>query len=125
MTHAGTHDVQTVTVSQDDEGIRVQCSFVENSLARGCQIVLCLEQIEGEVGTCSNLTLLRSSPESTIPVSEMGNYVVTSVADIEGNGRIEVIGNLLVFGSLEVSVTSTAATTIGTFGKLQVGLEAE
>lgn len=129
----GTYDVQAVTISQQDQSLRISCSYAENSLAQGCKVTVCL-RAEGEVGfrTCSSHTFQRgsSAEADVVPTNETGTYVITDVADIEEDGSISVIGNITVFGVLEapplppevegnISAASTM-TVVGEFYRMHV-----
>lgn len=109
--------MQAVTISQQDQSLKITCSYVENSLAQGCQVTACLQHAARDINfsTCSNYTFQRTSSAGLVPISEAGTYVITDVADIEQDGTVSVIGNITVFGILEASLvfaTGTELTTI-------------
>lgn len=117
MLCTGTYDVQAVTISQQDQGLQINCSYAENSLAQGCQVTVCLRSIEEEVdfSTCWNFTSQRTSAAGSLPITEMGTYVITNVADIEDDGSISIIEDITIFGMLEASPSissSLPSTTI-------------
>ena len=104
-------------MSEEDQGIRIQCSFVEDSCAQGCQVTVCLKGAGEEVnfGTCRNVTVQRTSVEgSVLPINETGVYVVTSVADIEKDGTVNVVRNITVIdiGAKGTTGGIIASTTV-------------
>lgn len=113
--------MQTVTISQQDQRLRIMCSYIANSLAQGCQVTVCLQIMEGEVdfSTCSNHTFQRTSSAGFVPVSEPGTYVITDVASIEQDGTTSIIEEISVFGVLEAPplMTSSSTVSLSTGGK--------
>lgn len=97
----GTYDVQAVGISLQDENLRINCSFIENSLARGCLLSVCLSIVgELDLNTCGNFTVPRTDPASVIRLSVVGTYLVSGVADIEQDGSMSAIADITVFGLL-------------------------
>lgn len=100
--------MQEVSISLQDRDLSFNCSYAENSTAQGCQVTMC-QSIEGQVvpSVCGTFTSRLTSPIGPIRVSIVGNYVVTSVADIEEDGSINIVENIAVFGTLETSPFGT------------------
>lgn len=104
--------MQAVSISLQDQNLSFNCSYAENSTAQGCQVTMCLRR-GGQVvsNVCGTFTSLLTSPIGSIRVSVVGNYVVTSVADIEEDGSTNIVGNIAVFGALETSPPTSIPAT--------------
>ena len=111
----GTYDVQAVTLTpQTSGGLEVSCTFMDGSVASGCEITLCrMGQADDTV--CMNITLQRDSPSTLVEIS--GNYSITQVVEVESDGQRVTVdlqynqGSLVALVTASVRVT-TAATTI-------------
>ena len=59
---------------------------------------------------CRTFSSLRSIPNDPIRVGEVGTYVVTGVADIEEDGTISIVEDIVVYG--HVSTDLDRVTTV-------------
>lgn len=107
--HAGTYDVQAVMLSSPQIGkLDISCTFIETSLAIGCEVTICQEG--DNFNRCQNATVSRNS--STVLNVEMGTYTITNVSVMEVDGNISPISNISRLGNvLEVSIRLDAAVT--------------
>lgn len=65
---------------------------------------MCLKE-EVDVGSCRNVSVQRTSNGgSVLRVNETGVYVVTSVADIEEDGSLNIVRNITV---MDIGATGT------------------
>ena len=104
----GTYDVQDVSLSLTGQDLTMFCSYVANSTARGCLVTVCLRRgAQIDQSSCAVYNSPRSSFFGPVRVSEVGEYVVTSVADIEEDGTINAIEELAVFHMWDTAVGST------------------
>ena len=103
--HAGTYDVQAVMLSSPQIGkLDISCTFIEASLAVGCEVTICQED------RCQNAIIARNS--STVLNVEIGTYTITSVSVMEEDGITSPISNISRLGDvLEISIRLDAAVT--------------
>ena len=96
-------------MSLQDAILRIECSFLENSVATGCLVSLCHSNMKEQNNLCTNLSIMGSPTNSGVLSrnfrisNRKAVYVITNVAVIEKNGSIISIESLAPFGRLEVS----------------------
>lgn len=107
--HAGTYDVQAVMLSSPQIGkLDISCTFIETSLAIGCEVTICQES--DNFDRCRNAIISRNS--SIVLDVEIGTYTITNVSVIEVAGIISPISNISRLGDvLEASIKLDAAVT--------------
>ena len=108
----GTFDVQAVSITQIEGTLSLQigCTFVENTMAIGCQLTVCRR----EDSTCTNsqlLTPIRSI--TTLPNLPLGTYAITKVVEIEQNSSQIIVSNVML-GRLETTLLLPSITTTST-----------
>lgn len=104
---AGTYDVQAVSLAAVSAGsVRVSCSFLANSSARGCRVTFCKLEV-GEMSSpspCKEIELSLDSPTSIVMGLPEGVYKITRVADVEEDGNLSVLSDVSPLVLLAISV---------------------
>ncbi len=106
--HTGTYDVQGVAVEVVGTGaVRVSCSFISNSMARGCRVTVCPSG-QTDISLCSSVTSSRSSGDRAVAdftgLAE-GTYFIGLVEDEEAESVFTEIADLSVFNLAPFNVS--------------------
>lgn len=98
----GTYDVQAVSLDAlGIRSVRVTCSFLAGSAARGCHITVCML---GTTSHCGQAELRQERPTGIVMGLEGGVYIITRVADVEEDGRFNMIRDVTLLALSEVTV---------------------
>lgn len=109
----GTYDVQNVSLTDVGSGsVRLECFFVVNSEALGCQLTLCKQEAGGQAFSllCQEVHLSQDTPSQVLG-GLVGVYMITRVADMEEDGNLNVMDDLTPLYLQEVSVTEGPLVT--------------
>ena len=100
---AGTHDIENVTVIEENNRVTAKTEYFEHSTARGALYVIMSQDATGLV--C--MTQDKNTPNSTIPFILSGGSMTLFVYDIESNGTLaNGVGYPAVNGEIVTSGTT-------------------
>lgn len=110
-----TYDVQDVDISLTGRELTLTCSYATNTTAQGCLVNVCKrEGTQIDSAACETYFSFTTSPTcSPFTVNEVGEYIVTSVADIEEDGIINAIDSetFAAFYMADTAISAILSTT--------------